>query len=154
MESSSRIEIEKFNGHNFELWKLKMEYRLVYQEQWTTVCPGTQPTCMSMEELEKLERRERSTIWLCLADPVLLNVSGEDSAKKLWDNMGRLYMSKSLVNKLFLINKFYLLRTSDGSSVIGHLNAFTTILSRLSYVDIKITKNEKRISLLCFFPDS
>jgi hypothetical protein len=41
MASSSRIEIEKFNGQNFELWKLKMEDLLVDREQWTTVCPGT-----------------------------------------------------------------------------------------------------------------
>jgi hypothetical protein len=27
--SSSRIEIEKFNGKNFEVWKLKMEDLLV-----------------------------------------------------------------------------------------------------------------------------
>jgi hypothetical protein len=32
MASSLRIEIEKFNGHNFELWKLKMEDLLVDQE--------------------------------------------------------------------------------------------------------------------------
>jgi hypothetical protein len=25
MESGSRIEIEKFNGQNFELWKIKIE---------------------------------------------------------------------------------------------------------------------------------
>jgi hypothetical protein len=29
MARSSRIEIEKFNGKNFELWKLKIEYLLV-----------------------------------------------------------------------------------------------------------------------------
>jgi hypothetical protein len=113
--SSSRIEIEKFNGHNFELWKLKMEDLLVDREQWTTVYPGTYPTGMSTKEWEKLERRERSMIQLCLADLVLLNVSGEDSAKKMWDKMGSLYQSKYLVNKLFLIKKLYLLRMSDGS---------------------------------------
>jgi len=32
MEISSRIEIEKFNGQNFELWKLKIEDLLVYRE--------------------------------------------------------------------------------------------------------------------------
>jgi hypothetical protein len=32
MVSSSRIEIEKFNGKNFELWKLKMEDLLVDKE--------------------------------------------------------------------------------------------------------------------------
>jgi hypothetical protein len=154
MASSSRIEIEKFNGQNFELWKLKMEDLLVDREQWTTVCPGTQPTCMSTKEWEKLERRERSTIQLCLADSVLLNVSGEYSSKKLWDKLGSLYQSKYLVNKLFLRNKLYLLRMSDGSSVTEHLNAFNTILSQLSSVDIKITEEEKCISLLCSFPDS
>jgi hypothetical protein len=95
MASSSRIEIEKFNGKNFELWKLKMEDLLVDKEQWIVVDPGTQPTGtpststqatgtqptstpttgMSKEDWEKLDRRARSTIRLCLADSVLLNVS-------------------------------------------------------------------------------
>jgi hypothetical protein len=57
MASNSRIEIEDFNGHNFELWKLKIEDLLIDQEQWTTVCPCTMPTSMSTEEWEKLERR-------------------------------------------------------------------------------------------------
>jgi hypothetical protein len=107
-----------------------------------------------MEEWEKLQIRERSTIQLCLANLVLLNVLGEDSAKKLWDKLGSLYLSKSLVNKLFLINKLYLLRMGDGISVTEHLNAFNTIISYLSYVDIKIIKEEKCISLLCSLPDS
>jgi hypothetical protein len=82
MASSSRIEIEKFNGKNFELWKLNMEDLLVDKEQWIVVDPGTQPTGtqststqptstqttstpptgMSKEDWEKLDRRERSTI--------------------------------------------------------------------------------------------
>jgi hypothetical protein len=106
---------------------------------------------MSREEWEKLERRERSTIQLCLADSVLLNVSGEDSTKKLWDKLGSLYQSKSLVNKLFLRKKLYLPRMSDDSSVTKHLNVFNTIIRQLSSIDIKITKEEKCIILLCSF---
>jgi hypothetical protein len=33
MTSSSRIDIEKINDKNFELWKLNMEDLLVYKEQ-------------------------------------------------------------------------------------------------------------------------
>ena len=62
MASSSRIEIEKSNGQNFELWKLKIEDLLVDREQWVVVYPGTIPTGMSTEEWEKLERRARSSI--------------------------------------------------------------------------------------------
>jgi hypothetical protein len=55
------------------------------------VCPSTQPIGMSMEEYEKLERKTRSMIQLCLANSVLLNVLGEDSAKKIWDKLGSLH---------------------------------------------------------------
>ena len=32
MSSISRVEIEKFNGYNFELWKIKMEDLLIDKE--------------------------------------------------------------------------------------------------------------------------
>ena len=80
---------------------------------------------MSKEEWEKIERKERSMIRICLAYLVLLNVSGEDSTKKMWDKLGILYQSKYLVNKLFLIKKLYLLRMSDGNSGTDHLNLLT-----------------------------
>ena len=50
MESSGKIEIEKFNGQSFELWKLKMEDLLVDKHQWIAVDPGTKPTTMSDED--------------------------------------------------------------------------------------------------------
>jgi hypothetical protein len=37
------MEIEKFNGKIFELWKLKMEYLLVDIDQWIAVDLGTAP---------------------------------------------------------------------------------------------------------------
>jgi hypothetical protein len=179
MASSSRIEIEKFNGKNFELWKLKMEDLLVDKEQWIIVDPGTQPTGtpststqatgtqptstqttstpatgMSKEDWDKLDRRARSTIQLCLADSVLLNVSGESTAKELWDKLGNLYQSKSLVNKLFLRKKLYHLRMEDGDSVTEHLNAFNTLVSQLGSVNIMIAEEDKCITLLCSLPDS
>jgi hypothetical protein len=85
---------------------------------------------------------------------MLLNLSGEDSAKKLSDELGSLYQSKLLVNKLFLINKLYPMRMSEVSSVTNHLNVFNTIIIQLSSVDIKITEEEKCIILLCSLLDS
>jgi hypothetical protein len=73
-------------------------------------------------------------IQLCLAYLILLNVSGEDSTKKLWDKLGSLYQSKYLVNKLFLRKKLYLLWMSEGISVIEHLNVFNTIISYLLWI--------------------
>ena len=49
MASGGKIEIEKFNGQSFELWKLKMEDLLVDKDQWIVVDPCTKPTTMSDE---------------------------------------------------------------------------------------------------------
>jgi hypothetical protein len=38
------MEIGKFNGQSFELWKLNMEDLLVDRDQWIVVDPGIAPT--------------------------------------------------------------------------------------------------------------
>ena len=56
--------------------------------------------------------------------------------------------------KLFLRKKLYLLRMSEDNLMTEHLNAFNTIISQLSSMDIKITDEEKCIILSCSFPNS
>ena len=46
MASGGKIEIDKFNGQIFKLWKLKMEDLLVDKYQWIMVDPGAKPTEM------------------------------------------------------------------------------------------------------------
>ena len=102
MVSSGNIKTEKLNGQSFELSKLKMEDLLVDKDQWIVVDPGTKPTGVPDEEWKKLDRKAKRTIRLCVLDSVLLNVSVEATAKALWDKLGTLYQSNSLVNKVFL----------------------------------------------------
>eukprot|EP00253_Pinus_taeda_P005141 PITA_05141 len=108
-----------------------MEDLLVDKDQWIAVDPGTKPTGVTDEEWKKLDRKAKSTIRLCVSDSVLLNVSGEATAKALWDKLGTLYQSKSLVNKLFLRKKLYNLRMKDGDSATEHLNAFNTLFDEI-----------------------
>jgi len=42
----------------------------------------------------------------------------------------------------------------DGDSVMEHLNAFNTLVSQLASIDIKISDENKCISLLCSLPYS
>ena len=74
--------------------------------------------------------------------------------KALWVKLGTLYQSKSLVNNLFLQKKLYKLKMKDGDLVTEHLNAFNIVVSQLLSVDIKISNEDKCITLLCSLPDS
>jgi hypothetical protein len=56
-------------------------------------------------------------------------VSKEATTKDLWDELGKLYLSKSLVNKIFLRKKLYNMRMRNGDSVEEHLNVFNTVVS-------------------------
>jgi hypothetical protein len=154
MASNSKMEIEKFNGKSFELWKLKMEDLLVERDQWIMIDLGTAPIGTSTNDWKNLDHKAKSTIRLCLSNSVLLNVSEEATTKDLWEKLGKLYQSKSLVNKIFLRNKLYNLRMRYGDSVAEHLNAFNIVVSQLVSVEIKILDEDKCISLLCSLLDS
>ena len=99
------------------------------KDQWIAVDLSPKPTGVSNEEWKKSDQKAKSTIRLCVSDSVLLNVSGEATVKALWDKLGTLYQSKSLVNKLFLRKKLYNLRMKYGDLVTEHLNAFNTVVS-------------------------
>ena len=58
------------------------------------------------------------------------------------------------MNKLFLRKKLYNLRMKDGDSVTEHLNEFNTMVSQLLSIVIKISDEDKCISLLCSLPNS
>ena len=91
MASRRKIEIEQFNGQSFELWKLNMEDLLVDKDQWIAIDLGTKPMEMSEEDWKKLDRKVKSTIWLCVSDLVFLNVSGEATVNTLWE-IGRAHV--------------------------------------------------------------
>jgi hypothetical protein len=78
----------------------------------------------------------------------------EATTKDLWDKLGKLYQSNSLVNKIFLRKNLYNLRMRDGDSVEEHLNAFNIVVSQLVFVEIKISDEDKCIILLCSLLDS
>ena len=91
MPNTTIIEIEKLNGQNFELWKLKIKYILVDQEKSIVVYPRTTLTSTSKDDYEKLYNKSRHIILVCVVDSVFLNVSDEETLKKLWDKLGNLY---------------------------------------------------------------
>jgi hypothetical protein len=54
MVRSSKIKINKFNGKNFELWKLKMQDLLVYKDQLIVVDSSISLTGTPVDDWKKL----------------------------------------------------------------------------------------------------
>ena len=85
---------------------------------------------------------------------MLLNVSGDDSAVKIWAKLGSFYQSKSLVNKMFLQKKLFHLRMDENETVTEYLNVYNTLVIQITSVGIKMAKEDKCITLLCSLSNS
>ena len=103
------MEVEKFNGTNFELWKLKMEDMLEDHDLWEVTSSATRPATIAQADWDIKDHKAKGLIRLYLTSAVLLNVLDEKTAYSLWERLGAMYQAKSLVNKLFLRKKLYCL---------------------------------------------
>jgi hypothetical protein len=67
MAEDGKFRVEKFNGQNYQLWKMQMEDYL-YQKDLFLPLGGIEKksTTMKDEEWEVLDRKALGTIWLSL----------------------------------------------------------------------------------------
>jgi hypothetical protein len=86
-----------------------------------------QPVTITDNDWDEMDERALSSIHLCLADDVMFNIVSEKTVAGLWMKMESLYMTKSLMNKMFLKIQLYSLRMKEGTKIANHLN--TLILS-------------------------
>jgi hypothetical protein len=96
----------------------------------------------------ELDMKVVSTIRLILADEVMYDVMEEKSTAGIWLNLEKRYMSKSLMNKLNLKQKLYVLKMTKGADLRQHINMFKQIISNMLRIDIKFKDEDKTMMLL------
>ena len=79
---------------------------------------------MSMEEWRILDRKTVGYIhqWIC--DNFYYNAAQEKTTHSLWKKLEKLYETKNVNNKAFLMKKLVNLKYVDGNPVANHLNDF------------------------------
>jgi hypothetical protein len=104
MAEDGKFRVEKFNGQNYQLWKLQMEDYLYQKDILLPLGEITnKTTTMKDEEWEVLERKALGTIRLSLVASVAFNISKEKTTKEMMDTLDKLYEKPSVSNKVFLM---------------------------------------------------
>jgi len=153
---NANFKVEKFTGkNNFSLWKLKVRDLLVQQGLHKVLDEeNKKPYSMTTSDWEDLGAQALSTIMLCMADEVLFNIVEESAMASLCEKLEKLYMTKSLTNRIYLKRQLYGLRMKVCTKVAENLNVFNTLICQLSDVEVQIQKEDKAITLLCSLPES
>ena len=78
MAKEGKFRVEKFNGQNYQLWKMQIEDYLYQKDLYLPLGEkAKQPAAMKDEEWEVLDRKALGTIRLCLASLVAFNILKE-----------------------------------------------------------------------------
>ncbi|KAK8991373.1 hypothetical protein V6N11_062388 [Hibiscus sabdariffa] len=139
---ATKFEIERFNGRNFSLWKLKI--KAILRKDGCLVAISERPTDFTdNNKWNEMDENAIADLHLALADEVLSSIEEKKTAKEIWDHLTKLYEVKSLHNKIFLKRKLYSLRMSESTSVTEHLNTLNTLFSQLTSLSYKIELQER-----------
>ena len=154
--TNAKFKVEKLMcKNNFGLWKLKFRDLLMQQGLHKALDEVSKKRATMIDlDLEDLDARALSTITLCMVDEVLFKIVEESTPTRLWEKLEKLYMTKSLTNRIYLKRQLYNLQMKEGVKVAENLNVFNTLICQLSYMEVKIQEEDKAITLLCYLPES
>ena len=121
MVEDGRFRVEKFNGQNYQLWKMQMEDYL-YQKDLYQPLSGKEKKPMSMTNIEWdiIDRKALGTIRLCLVASVAFNISKETTTEGLMSVLAKLYEKPSTSNKVFIMKHLFNIKMSEGGSIANH----------------------------------
>jgi hypothetical protein len=155
MSEDGKFRVEKFNGQNYQLWKMHMEDYLYQKDLFLPLSRvAKKPVAMKDEEWEILDRKALGTIQLSLAASVAFNISKEKTTKGLMDVLAKLYEKPSVSNKVFLMKRLFNMKMSEGGSVADHLNEFNTVTNQLCSVKVDFDDEVRALLILCSLPES
>ena len=106
------------------------------------------------EESERLQRSEKAMnlIILNVGDHVLQKIEACTDTASTWSTLQRLYLSKSLPNRIHLKHKFYTFKMKESQTIDENTDEFLKIVSNLSSVNVQVSEEVQVVLLIESLP--
>ena len=151
---AAKIELEIFDGKgDFLLWRKKMKAVLIQQKVGKAL-DESYPTAWTEDKKKEVDEIAYSTIILHLSDGILRKVDEEKSTAALWNKLEKLYLVKTLPNKIFLLEKFFGFKMDTTKDIDANLDDFNKLCLDLSNCDQKFSDEHYAVILLNSLPES
>lgn len=147
--SESRL-VDKFDGTNFHLWKVRMQMYLLDKDLWRIVDGSeTRPTTIAEQpDWDKRDGKARANILLHLKDSQLLLVNSLKTSKEMWDGLCNMFETKHATTKMYLNQKIYSMKMSEEDSVADHVNNFKSMIEQLATAGVTLSNEDSAVALL------
>ncbi|CAA7043751.1 unnamed protein product [Microthlaspi erraticum] len=168
--ATSRAEIPQFDGSgDFTIWKKRMLANITVQglkdllaekevvtmteQQILEETPAARKKCLD-DEAELLERDDKALnlIIMYVGDRVLRKLDKCKTAAQAWETLDRLYMEKTLPNRVHAELQVYSYRMVESLSIDQNVDGFLKLIADLSNLSIDIPDEVQAILLLNALP--
>ena len=134
----------------YSLWKIKMRDVLVQKNLHKCISGRAfMPASWTDADIELNDLKAQSLIRLHLSNDVLQDITEEETGYKIWSKLDRIFMEKSLPNKLHMKLKLYTLRLSEGGSISAHLSKFKEVVGDFKNLEVQHDDEDLGLILFC-----
>lgn len=156
MTESTRVQIDKLNNENYDLWKYKMELLLIKEDLWSKVTTA-RPAALDAAGnaiWEKEDNKARATICLLIEDNQIQHVKAATTAKLAWDALKAYHENSTLSGKVFLLKSIVNQRLEEGGDMEEHLNTALSKMGKLAAIGEILVDSLQIAIILAILPES
>lgn len=172
-----RAEVELFDGTgDFSLWTIRMMAHfgvsglkeVVLSDNFEIEVPVTKSEGKAVDDDDsagasdtktildpvKLEKDEKAKdmIILNIGNQVLRKIKHCTTATAMWSSLERLYLSKSLPNRIFVQSLFYTFKCDSSKSIDINVDDFLKIVAEMGSLNVSVTDEIQAIVFLSSLP--
>ena len=118
----SYVKIDKFDGNNYESWKIHMRAVLINTDLWDYTSGRKKDTSTEKaEDLEwiRMDEKALSHILLHIESNQLLHVKNCKTSKDAWDVLEKIFEETRPAQKVSLFTQLIKKKTTDDSNIRG-----------------------------------
>lgn len=154
--STDKLEVHRFDGKDFYLWKFQMKIFLLGQELWGYVDGSIAKPAEAAPAAEWTKKDHRAMMFLtqALARSQLSYVVNCDTAKDIWDRLSSIHEQKDKSSIHMVQAQFYEYRKDPKDDIATHITKVESLARRLK--DLGEEQKESAIitKILCSLPSS
>lgn len=151
--------IEKLNGENYGIWKVRMKALLVNKDLWKTVDPNTRNENVSSasttpavespaDDGSGKSQQALALIILAINDSQIVHIEECKEARDAWLKLQNLYQEASTANKMRLYEEFLSTKLDHSTPVRVHVEKLSSVRSHLRAVGINIEDSLYKLAML------
>lgn len=131
MTDNTKVQIEKLNGTNYQMWKFKIELLLQKEELWNIVSDNLPAVADRTAIWITKDGKARAYIGLTVENDQLVHIRRKETAKEMWQALEQYHQKHTLSSKVGLLRRLLRCDLAEGGDLIQHLNKMDQYMDEL-----------------------